>query len=111
MAFTFESRSPVFQVINMNTLKIRKVGLTTKQIGLWVVMTRLRDFVMTSIKEKTQGDELSDNQKKKVLEKKNVTVFGWYIISVYKKKSSLLTLWTKSLNIHTKRETNRTKSS
>lgn len=51
-------------------------------------------------------------KKKKVLEKKNVTVFGWHIIAVYKKKkSSLLTLWTKSLNIHTKRETNRTKSS
>lgn len=79
MAFTFESRSPVFKVINMNTLKIRKVGLTRKQIGLWVVMTRLRDFVMTSIKEKTQGDELSDNQKKKkkVLGKKTTCNCFW----------------------------------
>lgn len=79
MAFTFESRSPVFKVINMNTLKIRKVGLTRKQIGLWVVMTRLRDFVMTSIKEKTQGDELSDNQKKKkkVLGKKKTCNCFW----------------------------------
>lgn len=37
--------------------------MTRQQIGLWVVMTRLRDLVMIQMKEKTHGDGLLENQK------------------------------------------------